>query len=43
VDAYSCSGSLTDSFGFTASGDQLILFNFNNAGMFVYQRSCVRR
>ena len=38
-----CGATLTDTFGYTAAGDELDLFNFNANALFVYRRTCVRR
>jgi hypothetical protein len=40
--AIGCDGTLSDTFGFTAAGDELELFNLNFDGLFVYKRSCRR-
>jgi hypothetical protein len=42
VTSSSCIGTLSDSFGYTATGDQLQLFNFEASALFTYQRTCVR-
>ena len=43
VTAIGCDGVLSNMFGFTASGDELDLFNLSADALFVYTRSCTRR
>jgi hypothetical protein len=37
-----CGGTLNPVFGYTVSGSQLLLFNFNADALFTYQRTCAR-
>jgi len=44
VTAIGCSTDLSDTFGFTAAGDELDLFNLSSTNaLFVYKRKCTRR
>jgi hypothetical protein len=43
VTATNCTGTVANSFGYTAAGDELDLFNFSAAAVFVYKRICTRR
>ena len=37
-----CGGTLSNSFGYTATGDELDLFNFSADAVFFYKRACAR-